>query len=125
MGVRSPTYQATGVVYPANCQRLASRSDRLRRRRRSADWYSQRSGKWILGNYGNTLYNHYYASQRPIDWDCMNQPQQKGQMAVRSNHPGGVNLLAATAARDLSPMRSTSSCGELATRDGGEADGGP
>jgi prepilin-type N-terminal cleavage/methylation domain-containing protein/prepilin-type processing-associated H-X9-DG protein len=58
----------------------------------TGDWYSQRSAKWILGNYGNTLYNHYY-TPNAAHWDCMNQAQQKGLMAARSNHPQGVNLL--------------------------------
>lgn len=53
-------------------------------------WYEQRSAKWILGNYGNTLYNHYHAPNAAT-WDCMNLPQQKGQFTARSNHPGGVN----------------------------------
>jgi prepilin-type N-terminal cleavage/methylation domain-containing protein/prepilin-type processing-associated H-X9-DG protein len=58
----------------------------------TGDWYSQRSAKWILGNYGNTLYNHFYIPNT-TQWDCMNQPQQKGFMAARSNHPSGVNVL--------------------------------
>ena len=58
----------------------------------SGGWYSQRGAKWILGNYGNTLYNHFYAPNA-TQWDCMNQPQQKGLMTAHSNHPRGVNLL--------------------------------
>jgi prepilin-type processing-associated H-X9-DG protein len=27
------------------------------------------------------------------EWDCMNATQQKGRMAARSEHPGGVNVL--------------------------------
>lgn len=91
----------------------------------AGDWFSQRSGKWILGNYGNTLYNHYYGPNA-IDWDCMNLPQQKAQMTARSNHPGGVNLLCCDGSTrfvvnqtDLIVWRS------LATRDGGEAESGP
>lgn len=57
----------------------------------SGSWYSQRGAKWILGNYGNTLYNHYYAPNSP-QWDCMNLPQQMALMTARSNHPGGVNV---------------------------------
>jgi prepilin-type N-terminal cleavage/methylation domain-containing protein len=59
----------------------------------TGDWYSTRSAKWILGNYGNTLYNHFYAPNSTT-YDCMNLAQQKGFMAARSNHPSGVNLLA-------------------------------
>jgi prepilin-type N-terminal cleavage/methylation domain-containing protein/prepilin-type processing-associated H-X9-DG protein len=58
----------------------------------SGGWYNARGGKWILGNYGNTLYNHRF-SPNPPQWDCMNLPQQKGYMAARSYHPGGVNVL--------------------------------
>ena len=58
----------------------------------TGDWNSLRGSKWILGNYGYTLYNHYY-TPNVTDWDCMNQAQQKGLMAARSNHPQGVNLL--------------------------------
>jgi prepilin-type processing-associated H-X9-DG protein len=57
----------------------------------SGSWYSQRGAKWILGNYGNTLYNHYYLPNSQ-QWDCMNLPQQMGLMTARSNHPGGVNV---------------------------------
>ena len=58
----------------------------------TGDWYSTRGAKWILGNYGNTLYNHFYPPNSK-QWDCMNQAQQKGFMAARSNHPQGVNVL--------------------------------
>jgi prepilin-type processing-associated H-X9-DG protein len=57
----------------------------------SGSWYSQRSAKWILGNYGNTLYNHYYAPNSQ-QWDCMNLPQQMALMTARSNHTNGVNV---------------------------------
>ncbi len=59
----------------------------------TGDWYSIRSAKWILGNYGNTLYNHFYGPNT-TSYDCMNLAQQKGFMAAHSNHPSGVNLLA-------------------------------
>jgi len=68
-------------VTPGNCETPAP-----------GGWYSQRSGKWILGNYGNTLYNHYYAPNSE-HWDCMNLAQQKGFLAARSYHSGGVQLL--------------------------------
>jgi prepilin-type processing-associated H-X9-DG protein len=56
------------------------------------EWNSERGAKWIVGNYGNTLYNH---ALRPnaLEWDCMNASQQKGRFAARSEHPGGVNML--------------------------------
>lgn len=55
-------------------------------------WNAERGGKWILGNYGNTLYNHAYVPNAAT-WDCMNMRQQKSRMAARSRHPGGVLLL--------------------------------
>jgi prepilin-type processing-associated H-X9-DG protein len=55
-------------------------------------WYSQRGAKWILGNYGNTLYNHFYAPNS-VEWDCMNKTQQQGLLAARSLHVGGVTVL--------------------------------
>ncbi len=57
----------------------------------AGSWYNQRSAKWILGNYGNTLYNHCYLPNSE-KWDCMNLPQQMALMTARSNHVGGVNV---------------------------------
>lgn len=56
----------------------------------SGTWFGERGGKWILGNYGNTLYNHYYRPNESAACDCMNEQQQKGLLAARSQHPGGV-----------------------------------
>lgn len=58
----------------------------------SGTWYAERGAKWILGNYGNTLYNHALPPNA-TQWDCMNIQQQKGRAAARANHSGGVNLL--------------------------------
>lgn len=55
-------------------------------------WYAARGEKWIMGNYGNTLYNHYYPPNA-TDHDCMNITQQVGFMSARSLHPGGVNAV--------------------------------
>lgn len=55
-------------------------------------WFVERGGKWILGNYGNTLYNHF-APPNAAAWDCMDMRQQKGRMTARSAHPGGIMLL--------------------------------
>ena len=52
----------------------------------------ERGAKWILGNYGNTLYNHADAPN-PAASDCTNATQQKGRMAARSRHTGGVEVL--------------------------------
>jgi type II secretory pathway pseudopilin PulG len=70
----------TSSVTEANCQQPTNGS-----------WYEIRGAKWILGNYGNTLYNHHYTPNAP-QWDCMNLPQQKGFLTARSNHFGGVNV---------------------------------
>jgi prepilin-type N-terminal cleavage/methylation domain-containing protein/prepilin-type processing-associated H-X9-DG protein len=58
----------------------------------SGNCYRERGAKWILGNYGNTLYDHYYSPNAPA-WDCMNLQQQKALTAARSMHPGGVMVL--------------------------------
>jgi hypothetical protein len=58
----------------------------------SGNTYRDRGAKWILGNYGNTLYNHYYAPN-VATWDCMNLQQQKALMAARSLHPDVVATL--------------------------------
>jgi prepilin-type N-terminal cleavage/methylation domain-containing protein/prepilin-type processing-associated H-X9-DG protein len=55
-------------------------------------WNDQRGAKWILGNYGNTLYNHA-ATPNSTSWDCMNAQQQKGRLSARSRHSGGVHVL--------------------------------
>jgi prepilin-type N-terminal cleavage/methylation domain-containing protein/prepilin-type processing-associated H-X9-DG protein len=57
----------------------------------SGAWNVERGGKWIVGNYGNTLYNHALPPNA-IEWDCMNATQQKGRLAARSWHAGGVNM---------------------------------
>lgn len=83
-------------------------------------WFDERGGKWILGNYGNTLYNHFLAPNAR-GADCMNMFQQKGLFAARSMHPSGVMLVlcdgSVTFASDkmeLSVWRA------MATRAGGE-----
>ena len=55
----------------------------------AGNWYGERGAKWILGNYGNTLYNHFYPPNA-LEWDCMNMQQQKAATSARSFHPGGV-----------------------------------
>jgi prepilin-type N-terminal cleavage/methylation domain-containing protein/prepilin-type processing-associated H-X9-DG protein len=54
-------------------------------------WNHERGAKWIVGNYGNTLYNHAHAPNPPTP-DCLNATQQRGLMAARSAHKGGVNV---------------------------------
>jgi prepilin-type N-terminal cleavage/methylation domain-containing protein/prepilin-type processing-associated H-X9-DG protein len=55
-------------------------------------WNAERGGKWAVGNFGNTLYNHATPPD-PADADCLNATQQKGRVSARGSHPGGVNLL--------------------------------
>ncbi len=55
-------------------------------------WNTERGAKWIVGNYGNTLYNHA-DPPNPMAADCTTPTQQKGRMAARSFHPGGVVVL--------------------------------
>lgn len=71
----------SSIVSDANCEQPTKGS-----------WYEARGAKWILGNYGNTLYNHHFAPNA-AEWDCMNLPQQRGYLTARSNHPGGVNVV--------------------------------
>jgi prepilin-type N-terminal cleavage/methylation domain-containing protein/prepilin-type processing-associated H-X9-DG protein len=55
-------------------------------------WSGQRGARWINGDYGDTLYNHYYPPNAP-QWDCGNSFHNKALTAARSWHPGGVNVL--------------------------------
>jgi prepilin-type N-terminal cleavage/methylation domain-containing protein/prepilin-type processing-associated H-X9-DG protein len=59
----------------------------------SGTWNAERGAKWILGNYGNTLYNHALLPNATNDWDCMDVRQQKGRLGARSWHTGGVSVL--------------------------------
>lgn len=58
----------------------------------SGAWNHERGAKWIVGNYGNTLYNHALMPNS-TEYDCLNMTQQKARMAARSQHTGGVNVL--------------------------------
>ncbi|MBA4192385.1 MAG: prepilin-type cleavage/methylation domain-containing protein [Planctomycetaceae bacterium] len=83
-------------------------------------WNTERGGKWIVGNYGNTLYNHADVPN-PAKWDCLNATQQRGRLAARSLHVGGVTVLSCDGAvrfiRDDIPSATWHA---LATRAGGE-----
>ncbi len=86
--------------------------------RGGGSWYDDRGEKWIMGNYGNTLYNHALPPNGR-DWDCMNITQQMGLMAARSFHPGGVHVaLCDGSVRQLSDSVDLSLWRGLATRDG-------
>ena len=87
----------------------------------TGNWYAQRGAKWILGNYGNTLYNHYYPPNA-TEMDCMNLAQQKAMMAARSNHPGGVYLLCCDGSlRFIEDGIAVNAWQAFATRAGGES----
>ena len=86
----------------------------------SGSWYSERGAKWITGNYGNTLYNHYYVPGAP-EWDCMNMQQQKALTSASSNHRAGVGLLSCDGSvRFVSQSIATEVWQGLATRAGSE-----
>lgn len=84
-------------------------------------WNTERGAKWIVGNYGNTLYNHAEPPNPPGP-DCLNATQQKGRLAARSAHAGGANVLLCDGgvrfARDAIAVRAWQA---MATRAGGEA----
>ncbi len=91
--------QLTGVTTPSNLQRYMwefsnrnSTTPQACASRMHGSWYGTRGAKWIIGNYGNTLYNHYYGPNAP-QWDCMNITQQMGLTTARSFHPGGVGVV--------------------------------
>ena len=86
----------------------------------SGNCYRERGAKWILGNYGNTLYNHYHLPNISM-WDCMNLQQQKALTAARSMHHGGVSvLLCDGSVRFVSNLIDASIWRALATRQGSE-----
>ncbi len=82
-----------------------------------------RGAKWVFGNYGNTLYNHA-DSPDPAAADCTNATQQKGRMAARSLHSGGVNLaLADGGVRFVRSGIDAAAWRALGSRAGGEVGG--
>jgi prepilin-type N-terminal cleavage/methylation domain-containing protein len=86
----------------------------------AGSWNTERGGKWIVGNYGNTLYNHA-EMPNPSNFDCLNATQQKGRLAARSNHAGGVNrLLCDGAVRFIGNSIPAQVWQAIATRAGGE-----
>jgi prepilin-type N-terminal cleavage/methylation domain-containing protein/prepilin-type processing-associated H-X9-DG protein len=86
----------------------------------SGNCYRERGAKWILGNYGNTLYDHFY-TPNAATWDCMNLQQQKALTAARSLHTGGVMALFCDgSARLASDTTDASIWRALATRESGE-----
>ena len=58
-------------------------------------WNARRGEQWVNGHFGNTLYNHYYGPNPKGKWDCGNTSHNKGLVAARSYHTGGVNVLLA------------------------------
>jgi prepilin-type N-terminal cleavage/methylation domain-containing protein len=80
----------------------------------------ERGGKWIVGNYGNTLYNHADRPNPPTP-DCTNATQQKGRMAARSRHTGIVVAgFADGSVRGVSDAIAPDAWRALGTRAGGE-----
>jgi prepilin-type N-terminal cleavage/methylation domain-containing protein len=93
LGVGGPAALAVTTDPTHHMLQLAAGSDPTTANCASAagDTFTERGGKWILGNYGNTIYDHYYTPNASV-WDCMNIQQQKGLLASRSAHPGGVEV---------------------------------
>jgi prepilin-type processing-associated H-X9-DG protein len=87
---RSPTAGAQSEIWEFGDRR--STTPQQCESRAAGDWNPYRGEKWIMGNYGNTIYNHWYPPNSP-QWDCMNVTQQMGLMSARSLHPQGVNAL--------------------------------
>jgi prepilin-type processing-associated H-X9-DG protein len=86
----------------------------------SAVWNAERGAKWIVGNYGNTLYNHADGPNPPRP-DCTNATQQKGRMAARGNHAGVVTVAFADGSvRGVSVAINPEAWRALGTRAGGE-----
>jgi prepilin-type N-terminal cleavage/methylation domain-containing protein/prepilin-type processing-associated H-X9-DG protein len=89
-------------------------------------WNPERGAKWILGNYGNTMYNHALPPNPSGVWDCMDVRQQKGRLAARSFHPGGVLVLFCDGSvRWAANSTSPDVWQAFATRAGGEVGSGP
>lgn len=87
-------------------------------------WNPKRGEQWINGHYGNTLYNHFYNPNQNGVWDCGNGSHNKGLTSVRSNHPGGVNLLFCDGSVRFAPNSIASLIWRgMATRAGGEVFG--
>ncbi len=87
----------------------------------TGNWNTDRGAKWILGNYGNTLYNHALHPNPASVWDCMDVRQQKGRLAARSQHAGGVSVLFCDGGvRFITNATSASAWQAIATRAGGE-----
>jgi prepilin-type N-terminal cleavage/methylation domain-containing protein/prepilin-type processing-associated H-X9-DG protein len=55
-------------------------------------WPGERGARWINGQYGDTLYNHFYTPNASF-WDCSNANHVQGLTTARSQHPAGVNVL--------------------------------
>lgn len=84
------------------------------------NWYADRGEKWIMGNYGNSIYNHWYAPNAR-QWDCMNITQRQGLMSARSYHRQGVNaLLCDSSVRFVDDSIDVTVWQDLSTRHGQE-----
>ncbi|MFL5328513.1 MAG: DUF1559 domain-containing protein [Gemmataceae bacterium] len=82
--------------------------------------YAERGEKWIVGNYGNTIYNHSLQPNSAAP-DCTNTQQQKARLAARSTHPGGIQVLACDGAvHFIANSINAITWQALATRGGGE-----
>ena len=83
-------------------------------------WFQEPAGKWIVGDYGETLINHFRKPNAPRR-DCINYRKLKARQAAKSFHPGGVNLLLCDGAvRFIADQVDLEVWRDIASRDGGE-----
>ena len=81
-----------------------------------------RGGKWLLGNYSNTLYNHFFTPNRDRS-DCTNIQQQKATTGLHSMHAGGVLVVYCDGHVDfIADAIDQSTWQALGSRDGNEVD---
>ena len=86
----------------------------------TGEWNTERGAKWIVGNYGNTLYNHALPPNAG-EPDCTNATQQEAQMSARGYHDGGINVLAGDGSvRFVADGVSSAIWPLVASRSGGE-----
>jgi prepilin-type processing-associated H-X9-DG protein len=88
----------------------------------AGSWNHERGAKWIVGNYGNTLYNHAMTPNAK-EWDCLNMTQQKARMSARSEHAGGVNVVFCDGhVQFVSESIALAAWQAMSTRSGGEVE---
>ena len=83
-------------------------------------WNHERGAKWIVGNYGNTLYNHALPPNA-ADVGLPERDAAEGAGRRASDHAGGVNVLFCDGSvRTVQNAVTMLTWSALATRSGGE-----